>query len=553
MKIGIISINAHTKSLNLACPLHTWAFQQFLLNNGIDNVIIDYEPNITHSNSFNSREPYSHYVEVCERKYKALENAQTEEERENLRKDIERMEIYRDGYKALGKERASRYDKREEFVNKYYVKTDRLYTTEDLEFDDPGFDCYICASDVIWRLPAEGFDLGLFLASSTMENKYKIAYAASRGVPKPYKPEELEQFRHYMEDIDHLGVREESLAEFIEELTGRDSTVVLDPVMLHDADFYEKVLVKPEEEDFVLVYSPEERTSTATRAAEKYCREHGKKMVEISSIPLTDGLFGGNYSVEHIFKYDVSPEEWLGYLRYADHIFTNSFHAVCFSILFKKNFSVGSRNGDKVQLLMKRFHLDDRLVDKKGRTPSYMKKSKAGKYLYRAMKKLGLVDPNKVGNYDEVYRILDVERKKSADYILGAIRDLEERQPVKNTDYDSWKKQIRYAVEYDGSDCGTVSNSGENRLGDCIGAAADSSYALRIKIIDYWYYLCKTESGKADLIKETELADFLGSGKDADGLLFKADDSIPFIPVNQINKMQVIAVKGNDLSVLKEL
>lgn len=40
MKIGIISINAHTKVLNFASPLHSYAFQQFLKMHGYDSVII---------------------------------------------------------------------------------------------------------------------------------------------------------------------------------------------------------------------------------------------------------------------------------------------------------------------------------------------------------------------------------------------------------------------------------------------------------------------------------------------------------------------------------
>ena len=44
MKIGIISINTHTKALNFACPLHTYAFQQFLSDHGIESTVIDYMP-----------------------------------------------------------------------------------------------------------------------------------------------------------------------------------------------------------------------------------------------------------------------------------------------------------------------------------------------------------------------------------------------------------------------------------------------------------------------------------------------------------------------------
>ena len=47
----------------------------------------------------------------------------------------------------------------------------------------------------------------------------------------------------------------------------------------------------------------------------------------------------------------------------AEYIFTNSFHATCFSILFHKQFFVGKRNGDKILSVMEMFGLSDRRVE----------------------------------------------------------------------------------------------------------------------------------------------------------------------------------------------
>ena len=44
MKVGIISINKYSKHLNFGAALHSYAFQQYLDKQGIDNVIIDYLP-----------------------------------------------------------------------------------------------------------------------------------------------------------------------------------------------------------------------------------------------------------------------------------------------------------------------------------------------------------------------------------------------------------------------------------------------------------------------------------------------------------------------------
>ena len=57
MKLGIISINAHTKVLNPASPLHSYVFQQFLKKNGYDSTIIDYKPVYYGSSDVAVREP----------------------------------------------------------------------------------------------------------------------------------------------------------------------------------------------------------------------------------------------------------------------------------------------------------------------------------------------------------------------------------------------------------------------------------------------------------------------------------------------------------------
>lgn len=59
MRIGLISINMYSKMLNFACPLHTYAFQQFLADRGIQSTIINYKPVYYHN--FDLKYPYKSY------------------------------------------------------------------------------------------------------------------------------------------------------------------------------------------------------------------------------------------------------------------------------------------------------------------------------------------------------------------------------------------------------------------------------------------------------------------------------------------------------------
>ena len=95
-----------------------------------------------------------------------------------------------------------------------------------------------------------------------------------------------------------------------------------------------------------------------------YAKFHKLKIVELNCLPTKGGLIPDQNEVERIYRYDVGPDEWLGYLKYAECVFTNSFHATCFSILFEKKFFVGTRHGDKITNLLEKLGLAQRKIYK---------------------------------------------------------------------------------------------------------------------------------------------------------------------------------------------
>ncbi|MGN1166374.1 MAG: polysaccharide pyruvyl transferase family protein [Lachnospiraceae bacterium] len=418
MKIGIISINMYSKGLNFACPLHNYAFQQFLLKNGIESTIISYKP--IYFNNFDLRHPYDYYARMCNNFVSSGRNKTEINE-------WKRISGLRDSWKELYYERERRYDKFQNFIDSNYIKTEECYDSDLLEIKDPGFDCYICCTDVIWKKePNIGFDRGFFLASKAMENKWKISYAASRGVFFSENEEDENTFLHYVQDIDAISVREDSLKKYLDENIDNEVTKVLDPVLLHDKEFYENILVKPKEEHYLFLYYVMERAEDTIDQAVKYAREHNLKIVEITERPLKEGRLAKYDDIETIYNYDMGIEEWLGYIKYADCVFTNSFHSCCFSILFEKQLYVGMRNGDKVTHVLDMFGLNDRRINRESDI---------------------LTNPLPDIDYSKVRPILKQKQKESSEFILSAIRRMEQSQrPVR--DYDEWKKSLSYKVHY---------------------------------------------------------------------------------------------------------
>lgn len=389
MKIGIISINAHTKVLNPASPLHSVAFQQFLKQNGIESTILDYKP--VYYGKADIRHPLFYYIDHP--------NPDPEEQIRLLKK-----------WKKLFYEREKRFDRFEEFIEKYYEKTDKCYTAKILEEEDPGFDCYLCVTDVIWKYnPKNGFDRGFLLACKQMEGKKKIAYSASRGA-KGYTTEQAKEFFDYISDIDYISVREKSLQDYIQQNSDLPVAHVLDPVFLQEKEFYTDMAILPKEKNYILIYLAMEKADSLVKTAVAYAKNHGYDVIELSEYPSHAKLADG---VNYKRVYDIGVEEWLGYMLNAEYIFTNSFHACCFSIIFQKQFFVGARGGDKIDSVLELFKLSGRRV--KGFKPE-------------------LAESLEDIDFTETEELRKEMVKSSADFILNAIHALENKEHENHKD-----------------------------------------------------------------------------------------------------------------------
>lgn len=381
MKVGIISINAHTKVLNFASPLHSYAFQQFLAQHGVDSVIIDYKPN--YYGQFDPRHPYFYY-------------------RKHPLEDKEKQKRLEHKWLKLFFARQKRFDKFQKFIDKYYITTDKCYNHKMLDTEDLGLDCYICATDVIWKCNKKaGFDRGFFLACDSMKGKYKIAYAASRGPVVQLKEDKEKEFLGYISDFNHISVREKSFGEYIESISDIKPTHVLDPVLLLDKEFYEPIIQRPKKrkKGYVLLYVVMESAVPLIKLAVDFAQKRGLEVIELSENKEDAKIPKGT---RHKVVYDIGIEEWLGYIDGAEYIFTNSFHATCFSILFHKQFFVGKRNGDKILSVMEMFGLSDRKVE-----DCFNKK----KYIASDI------------DYEPVDKLREGYVKQSSDYILNALEE----------------------------------------------------------------------------------------------------------------------------------
>lgn len=248
------------------------------------------------------------------------------------------------------------------------------------------FDAIIVGSDQIWNTTFKWFSINSFLP---FPHPKKIAFSASFGVDSiPYNQKIVD----CLNDFKALSVREEAGAKIIKDLTGRDATVLVDPTMLLTKDEWRKVSKKPRgaREGYILTYFLSPKCEEAKVKVEEIRED--KKVYELLN---PDDQVAGT----------AGPSEYLWLFDHAELILTDSFHACVFSFLFNKPFIVYDRNwnegnmNSRLETLLSKFSLERKYAGS------------------------GLHNDIWEHDYTEGYKQLEIERKKTIDFLKKALED----------------------------------------------------------------------------------------------------------------------------------
>jgi len=215
--------------------------------------------------------------------------------------------------------------------------TSQTYTSyESLKSLKDDYDAVICGSDQIWN-PSNNagvFDQAYFAAFAGSKT-IKIAYAASFG-SGGVNPEDEDQLRGLLSELDCISVRETSGVELAQRLSDPTCVRVCDPTILL-ADFDKFLPPSPSSRrgivSFCLQY-----TSSFHETLELVQRNTQEEIYDIDG---TGRVLVGASSV-------IKPSlfEWMDCIRRASFVVTNSFHGVVFCLLFKTPFVFVNLSGD---------------------------------------------------------------------------------------------------------------------------------------------------------------------------------------------------------------
>lgn len=305
--------------------------------------------------------------------------------------------------KVIGKRNRGILDERRkrafnEFLSTQIKLTSLCRLESELYVLNNKFDAFVCGSDQIWAPSC--FNPKYYLNFVQEPNKM-ISYAPSVGLSKIEDRYVRNRMKECIERFYHLSVREKQGQKLIEELCNKKATVVLDPTLLLSSDEWNTKAVKIEDKKhYILCYF---------LGNNKESWNHVSKLSKKIGLPVRIiPMFAEDVKRGFEVAFGVGPAEFLGLVRNADFICTDSFHGTVFSILYERPFYTYERFSNKdsnsqnsrIYNILKIVGLEDRLIKDKNKINS---------------------NPMRC-EFEEANQRLEIEKKKSISYLENALK-----------------------------------------------------------------------------------------------------------------------------------
>ncbi len=237
---------------------------------------------------------------------------------------------------AYLKSRSNQYKRFQQFEREYIPLTIKEgMCSRDLEKISRDFDALVCGSDQIWSPLL--FDPVYFFNFLKEKNHIPtVAYAPSIGTSDETLIDTEE--RELMKGVDYVSCREQQGAKIISNIIGKEVPVVLDPTLMVPSKEWIRVAecteIK-ESEPYILCYFLGKNIPQSH--IDMLRNKTGCKVINIMMFNRQNCLKSDKEIT------DLGPKEFLGLIKNADWVCTDSFHATIFSYVFKRKFALFQR------------------------------------------------------------------------------------------------------------------------------------------------------------------------------------------------------------------
>lgn len=264
-----------------------------------------------------------------------------------------------------------RYEDRNSIANKFiydncYVSNIRKSRYGWTELNDH-CETFVLGSDVVWNYSVCGKEVGHFFYLDFVKNsKKKIAYASSFGGGFSENVEYEMLSKYYLDKFDYISVRENEAVELFHDRYNINVEQVVDPVFMCNKNYYINLInhSKFSENKKILVsyfLGPNiSKKNLIIEACNYFKIEYRNLYNPNEKIEITEERLGLP------LLRDISVEDWLYYMANCDFFVGDSFHGLCFSLIFEKPFMImidkNLPSRDRFDSLLHKIGLEERLV-----------------------------------------------------------------------------------------------------------------------------------------------------------------------------------------------
>lgn len=295
-----VAIITYHKVYNCGSSLQAYATLQTFLKLGIDVTIINYVP-----------ERFKNYGSF----------RQTFAEKRYFSNTLKALIVTLLSYKSRKKQK-QQFDK----FDKYLHLGNEIYD-EELSLM-PEYDIYFTGSDQVWNDYFGGFEKAYFL-DFVKHGKPCYAYSASFGKSQ-FSVDEKNRLRQLLSKYSKISVRENTGKQILAELDIK-SVQLLDPIYVLSRDEWSKIAESPIEGKYILIYQISHKSNCIEYAKHLSTKVGGLPIyfIEYERRPHKDGI-----------NYFSAPtvNQFLGLIRNATYMITDSFHGTSFSLKFNRTF-----------------------------------------------------------------------------------------------------------------------------------------------------------------------------------------------------------------------
>ena len=279
------------------------------------------------------------------------------------------------------------------------LKLNKKFRKETFKFDNyatADIDMAIVGSDEVFSIP---MGVNMMMYGHCVSTNKVISYAPSFGQTNKELLEKHNAKTLVAEGLKNfvdLSARDENTQKLIKELTGRDATMVCDPVLLYDFSNDKVKFDKIPQKKYLVVYAYDFNMteSKEVEAIKAFAKKHG--LITVSP---------GTYHKWCDVNVSCNALEWIEIFRNAEYVVTDTFHGTITASITGRPVSVLVRNklnSNKMVDLLNKLGIENRRITEI--TQEQLEKTYNEKY-----------------DGDEIKKNIEKLRTVSNEYLINAI------------------------------------------------------------------------------------------------------------------------------------